>query len=437
MNKSILIITHPKYNSGPDSPVQRLKRLREGQLYDVFVYSVEKEYTPRGLLTVVQEYYQQKSIYYLILIGSIEEIPSYIRTMVDEEWDTDLNKNYKTACSDISYGIYVDNTPTPLIKIIVGRITPGDNQYIEGVVTAELSDVEKIQNVTTQIDKIEYYENLYDTSSSYDNEMDLWFKNVVGIASSEGDGIGIDGLVDKIYMRKELEKLSKVGFNCHEVFQGNTAIAPSKVENIGLYHADAVGEQKKHLLDEINNGLGILLYTGHAYENKLSTTQLEVQDLVSLQKNNKLFFGNVVGCSVGSHDEDYLSLAEAFQILPKAGSIAFCASTIMQSWKEPMYMQREMIRIIQTQVTDTHKLTLGEIYRESMLTSNFVESYNEDLWFYTYFGDPATRCLMTKKYEYTVLDLIKCLKSTKKKPSVKNALSAENITTLLNMVIYL
>ena len=105
-------------------------------------------------------------------MGSIEEIPSYIRDIVDDGWSTELNHQYTKACSDISYGIYADNKNIKtlhksVIKIIVGRITPGDNVYLNNQMTAELTTAEKINNVAIQIDKIEYYENLYD-SIKYD-----------------------------------------------------------------------------------------------------------------------------------------------------------------------------------------------------------------------------------------------------------------------------
>lgn len=431
MHKNILIITYHHYNQGYNSPVQRLKRIRENLNYQVFVHDIHELLSPDSILEIIKNYYHQHSIYYLIIIGSIEEIPSYIRDIVDDEWKTALNHQYTKACSDISYGIYVNNKNirtlnNSVIKIIVGRITPGDNIYLHNQITAELTTTEKIHNVTIQIDKIEYYENLYDSI-----EYDFWFKNVVGIASSEGDGIGIENMSDKIYMRKELEKLVNSGFNCHEIYEGNTT-EQHNAKDIGTLHVDQDGVTKAQLINKINSGLGMLFYTGHAYENRFYTSELNVTDLIHLNKNNNLFFGNVVGCSAGSHDESYLSLAEAFQILPNAGSIAFTASTIMQAWEEPMYMQREIIDIIINQLQESNKLTLGEIYKQGMLNSTFLESYNHDFWFYTFFGDPSTRCLMTKNFSFSILDVIKYLHFNEKKNNY-----LETISNIANFIIYL
>ena len=163
--------------------------------------------------------------------------------------------------------------------------------------TAELTTAEKINNVAIQIDKIEYYENLYDSV-----KYDFWFKNVVGIASSEGEGIGIENMSDNIYMRKELEKLVNSGFNCHEIYEGNIT-KHHNAKEIGTLYVDQNGVTETQLINKIDSGLGMLFYTGHAYENRFYTTGLNVTDLIHLNKNNNLFFGNVVGCSAGSRDE--------------------------------------------------------------------------------------------------------------------------------------
>ena len=100
--------------------------------------------------------------------------------------------------------------------------------------------------------------------------------------------------------------------------------------------------------------------------------------------------------------------------------------------EEPMYMQREIINIIINQLQESNKLTLGEIYKQGMLNSTFLESYNHDFWFYTFFGDPSTRCLMTKNFNFSILDIIKYLHFNEKKNNY-----LETVSNITNFIVYL
>ena len=101
-----------------------------------------------------------------------------------EYYTTKYNKNIKTAASDISYGI-INNS----YKIIIGRLSPGDNLLNKN----ELTLKEKKQNIKNQINKIISYENYIDViiSNNFKTD-DNWVKKIIGIASNEGDGFGLD-----------------------------------------------------------------------------------------------------------------------------------------------------------------------------------------------------------------------------------------------------
>ena len=50
MQKNILIVTYHNYNQGYNSPVQRLKRIRENLNYQVFVHTIYEVLSPDSIL---------------------------------------------------------------------------------------------------------------------------------------------------------------------------------------------------------------------------------------------------------------------------------------------------------------------------------------------------------------------------------------------------
>ena len=133
-----------------------------------------------------------------------------------------------------------------------------------------------------------------------------------------------------------------------------------------------------------------MLYAGHANEVSLVTTGFDNTSASNLTNENKYFLGCVVGCSIGSHDEDYMSLAENLQVLANKGSIAMFVSSILQSWQPPMHMQRKLNDTI---LAATSVKTIGELYKEAVLEPKF-QTYN-DFWYFHILGDPCTRFVLT------------------------------------------
>ena len=285
---------------------------------------------------------------------------------------------------------------------MIGRLTPGDNIYSGGEGDISLTDSEKQQNVENQVDKIIAYENIITDvqNGTYTGDLNNdWPRKVIGIASNEGDGYGIDGLPDNNYMRGELEKYSNSKY-CYftELYQsvGNSGhignpVVISKSKN----EYDKEGNpNSSDLVDELNQGCSLLLYAGHASEVNLTTTNFNISSVNQLNNYNKYFLGCVVGCSIGSHDEKYMSLAEYLQVAKASGqpvgSIAMFVSTVLQSWEPPMHMQRQLNDTI---INSTSVMTIGELFKEAVLNSNFANI--NDFWFYQILGDPLTRYILT------------------------------------------
>jgi len=315
----------------------------------------------------------KKNADYLVIMGSIEQVPSIMRK-IHEGWvKTALNQKVNKAASDISYGV-VDG----VLKTIVGRLTPGDNVY--GGSKRELNKRQMKQNVRKQIQKIKKFEN-----SGVNRDV---FR-VAGIGSNEGNGFGIDGMSDKVFLHSELEKMyNNEGIIYNEFYDGNAVGGSAGVDD-GVVLDSAGRPSDRKIVDLMNRddgGIKGLFYTGHANEVSLSTSGFDVHDSNKLKKRKdgkNLFIGCAVGCSVGSHDENYMSLCEALQCCKLSGSVAFFGSTILQSWAPPMYMQREIMRSFGT------VKTIGELFRKGIEVENFRTA--DDFWFYTLFGDPLTK----------------------------------------------
>ena len=369
------------YNSLYESQMNELKLFRESQGYQVNTYLVSENDHYFSIKTYIDNLYNSdNSLKYVLIFGNVEDVPSLMKSGTGEnsQYQTDLNYNYSSAASDISYGT-INNTLT----LCVGRLVAGDNIYNT---INELTDQEKITNVQNQIDKIKSYESLVDNLISNYKDLDLTnYKHIVGIASNEGPGI--DNLNDNEFIRSELIKYNNIDFNFTELFQGTLENTSTDSNN----NYDLSGDPNYiDLINSINQGLSLLLYTGHANETTLSTTNFNVLNVDDLNENNLLFLACIVGCSLGSYDERFLSLSEKLQIAKNKGSIAIFSSSVLQTWVPPMYIQRTLNEKI---INSESVLTIGELFNESISVDEFRNSY--DYWFYNLLGDPCTRYILT------------------------------------------
>ena len=75
--------------------------------------------------------------------------------------NTIYNQKTREAASDITYGIFNysegDSVNANNYKVIVGRLSPGDNIHYYGGQDTALSTAQRQQNVQNQVDKIIKY----------------------------------------------------------------------------------------------------------------------------------------------------------------------------------------------------------------------------------------------------------------------------------------
>ena len=413
--EKILIIYHERYTE----QVNRLKEFREGgeesnygQNFSVTLKQVSETDTFVSLHNYVFKNFKAQSsdslAKYVLLVGTIEEVPTYMRGGINESGITEtvLNQGVYSAASDITYGfrnynVYTNQDKSTNYELIVGRLSSGDEFYHKPGST--LTNAEKIQNIKNQVDKIIAYEQMIDKikdgTLTEINLAENKFRKVIGIASSEGAGDGIDNLSDNLYMRGELTQYVQSDLNMKgvEFFQDSLTAPDPPVS--GMTYDNPYSPNSNNLISSINDGSSLLLYAGHASEIALSTSGLSTSNISNITEPNtefdddpKYFLGCIVGCSLGSHDENYMSLAEALTLKPKSGAISMFSSSILQSWLPPMYMQRNLRFTITQNSSDNPINTIGELFKESVVQPNFMGAI--DFWFYHIFGDPATRYVL-------------------------------------------
>lgn len=369
------------YNSLYENQMNELKLFRETQGYQVSTYLVSNNDHYFSIKTHIDNLYNvDNQLKYILIFGNVEDVPTLMKSGTGEnfQYQTALNLNYTSAASDISYGMINDE-----LKLCVGRLVAGDNIYNT---LNELTEEQKITNIQNQIDKIKSYESLVDELISNYQNLDLTnYKHVVGIASNEGPGI--DNLNDNEFIRSELLKYKEIDFNFTELYQGTLPISNPDTNN----NYDLSGDPTNtNLVNSINDGVSLLLYTGHANETTLSTTNFNVFNVDQVNENTNLFLACVVGCSLGSFDERYLALSEKLQIAKNKGSIAIFSSSVLQTWAPPMYIQRTLNDKI---INSESIMTVGELFNDAVSVEEFRNSY--DYWFYNLLGDPCTRYILT------------------------------------------
>lgn len=285
-----------------------------------------------ALESYVQDYYDNNGLDFLLLVGDHAQVPASSTSAGD---------------SDNNYG-YVSGSDHYL-DIFVGRFS------------AETS-----AEVTTQVERTISYERDVSSSASFINKG-------VGIASNEGGSGGDDGEDDETHMNNIEYDLENYGY--------------SSVDRI---YQD--GGSASQLTSALNDGRGIINYVGHGSSTSWASMYYDNNDVNSLTNTGKLPFIFSVACVNG----DFTSTTCFAETWLRAtyngnptGAIAFCGSTINQSWASPMCAQDEMNDLMVT----NNWLRYGGVFVNGMF--QMIDEYGSDgenmadTW--TVFGDPSVQ----------------------------------------------
>jgi hypothetical protein len=296
--------------------------------------------TSSDIKTFVANYYNTKGLAFLVLVGDAAQIPS--------------NDNSGNT-SDNIYGYITGNDHYS--EILVGRIS-----------------AENISHVQTQVRRfLEYEKNPVITGD---------FGKGLCIGSDQGPGDNSE--YDWQHERAIRNILINYKYHyCAELFDGSHD------------EQDAANNPSASMVaSEINNGAGIINYTGHGSTYAWTTSGFSNSYINSTLNNiSCLPFIFSVACINGDFDGK-TCFAEAWLRAvdisgnPK-GAVAALMSTVNQSWDPPMAGQDEMNNILTESYSGNIKHTFGGISFNGI--NKMLDAYSDtlmaDTW--TIFGDPS------------------------------------------------
>jgi len=326
--KKMLIVSYSSFMSA----MEEFKAWKESIGYTVDLINYSDIGSSSALKNYVQNQYDQNGTGYLLLVGDHAQVPS---------------SSTSAGYSDNNYG-YTSGSDHYL-DIFVGRFSAENSTQLQ-----------------TQIDRTIYYE-------SQVNSSDTWFKNGVGIASNEGTGGGgDDNESDEQHMNNIEYDLEGYGYTMDRIYQD--------------------GGSASQLSSALNNGRGIINYVGHGSNTSWSSMYYSQTDVNNLSNDHKLPFVISVACVVGNFtgmtcfSETWLRATNNGQ---PTGAVAFCGSTINQSWASPMCAQDKMNDLL---VANSY-INYGGMFVNGMF--QMIDEYGSDgenmadTW--TVFGDPSVQ----------------------------------------------
>jgi len=243
---------------------------------------------------------------------------------------------------------------------------------------------ETVAQVDTQVERSTWYER--DIATGAD-----WLAKGTGIASNQGTGD--DGEYDNAHQDVIRGHLLDYGYT--DVDQ--------------IYDPSGTSTQVSNALNE---GRGIINYTGHGSNTSWSSTGFSNSHINSLTNDYKLPFINSVAC-VNGNFTGTTCFAEAWMRATNndnpTGAIAIFASSVNQSWDPPMAAQDEAIDMI-TGVnnfdgTPEVMKTLGGLWFNS--TFEMLDLYNDNLMAETWhiFGDASLQFRTKNPQQMTISHL--------------------------------
>lgn len=287
-------------------------------------------------------YATHPNLKYVLLVGDAAQIPASSTIAGD---------------SDTDYGYINGNDSYP--ELFIGRFSATTTTHVQTMVNRTIN-----------------YEKTPQASGT-------WYKKGITIASSEGPG-------DNNEMDYEHERLIRTNLlnytynNVSENYDGSQG------------GVDVSGDPSPtDIASQIDDGVGIITYTGHGSDFSFASSQFSTYDISTLNNTEKHPFIWSVACVNGNFVSNSECFAEAWlregtPASPK-GALATFMSTINQSWNPPMKGQDAMVEILTESVNGNIQRTFGGLSINGCLEMN--DAYQSegfemtDTW--TTFGDPS------------------------------------------------
>ncbi len=216
--------------------------------------------------------------------------------------------------------------------------------------------------VETQVERSIYYER-----DVVDGD---WMQKGIGIASSQGAGVGHYGEADYVHMGYIRDDLLAYGYlEVDEIYDTN-------------------GGNATMVANALNEGRGIINYCGHGSNTSWVSTGFSNSHVDALTNDYMLPFISSIAC-VNGNFMSITCFAEAWMRATNGdaptGATAIFASSINQSWAPPMYAQDESVDLMCAEELNT----LGGLWFNGV--SYMLDESGDDAMAKTWhiFGDPS------------------------------------------------
>jgi len=269
-----------------------------------------------------------------------------IKAYIQSQYDANPNLTHVLLVGDVaqipgntysagSYGGKSDN--------MYGQVAGGD--YYNDIIVGRFS-AENEAHVTTQVNKVIYYERDIDATAT-------WLTFGMGIGNNDGPG----HFGEKDWQHIENIRTDLLGYNYTTVYQEYPGVS-------GYSSSSALMSQ------HINGGLSIIDYCNHGSETSWALNNYSNSNVNALTNVNMLPIVWSVACLNGKYDygqpcfgETWLRATNGTVNAPDptqpTGAIGGMFSYISQPWQPPMYGQDEMIDVLVESYSNNIKRTLG------------------------------------------------------------------------------
>ena len=269
-----------------------------------------------------------------------------IKAYIQSQYDANSNLTHVLLVGDVaqipgntysagSYGGKSDN--------MYGQVAGGD--YYNDIIVGRFS-AENEAHVTTQVNKVIYYERDIDATAT-------WLTYGMGIGNNDGPG----HFGEKDWQHIENIRTDLLAYNYTTVYQEYPGVS-------GYSSSSALMSQ------HINGGLSIIDYCNHGSETSWALNNYSNSNVNALTNVNMLPIVWSVACLNGKYDysqpcfgETWLRATNGTVNAPDptqpTGAIGGMFSYISQPWQPPMYGQDEMIDVLVESYSNNIKRTLG------------------------------------------------------------------------------
>ncbi len=243
---------------------------------------------------------------------------THVKKVIQSAYDANKKLLYVQLVgdwADIKCDTTTSNGEVAAIDNALGLVSGNDNYF--DLIIGRFS-AENPEQVATQVKKAIAYET---------NGAKSWQKKGLMIASDEGEGSGDDREADITHLNviKDKKLLKRGGFSAVATAYDRPNWAPMEAA-----------------VNPVNEGLGVINYTGHGIHYKWGTTDMDINAVNKLTNGDKQPVIFSVACVVGQYNSSKANFAESWLRKENGGAVAAVMSTIYQPWLPPMIAQDYM-----------------------------------------------------------------------------------------------